>query len=218
MDDNVLKSGTFEHDNSISFTRDKLFAKDYRTNIGTEVRFVFDGNKLSNHYKIRPYQFSGSEKINIDFDEFDFPTMVSVGDEQEERLYLPKNEPWLDNVKDFIIKIEFPKKWDSLKYVLSAITPFQTSGWATKKLYMELNTILKKCLKSGAFEEDNWIKTGQPADDWWRVGKWTKKDIARLAWRTSIFDQSKIDKYRPDMEKVLTEYFQKPVTFTMETR
>jgi len=217
MKRNYLSSGKFEDDNSISFTRDKLFANTPRTNIGTDVRLVIDGNKLSSKYKIEPYQFTGSVKTNIDFGEFDFPSMTWVGDEQEERLYLPKNKSVLDNVKDSIIKIEFPKKWDSLKFVLSKITPFETQYDGGKKLYMGLNSILKQCLKKGAFEEDEYIKTHRPAADWWQVGKWTKKDIARLAWHDSIFDQSKIDKYRPDMEKTLTDYFQKPVTFTMET-
>lgn len=219
MEDNRLNAGTFEKDkNVISFTRDKFFGNRLRTGVETDVRILFDGNKLSNKYKIGPYQFTGSSKINLDIydDEFDWQEWEeSIGDEQEERLFLPKGERGIEKVSDYIIKIEFPKNYDKLRFVLQEITPFGTKGWTTKGLYLALNNILKKCVRKDEFAK--YIEYRRPYNDWWNTGKWTMKDLVRLLYEPTIFDESKVKANFPKMEQELSKYFGKPVTFTMET-
>lgn len=216
MDDNRLYAGTFEKEsNVISFTRDKFFGNRLRAGVKTDVRIVFDGNKLSNKYKIGPYQFTGAEKIKLGMGDDAIEWEQSVGDEQEERLFLPKGEHGIENISDYIIKIEFPKKYDKLRFVLQQITPFSTTGWATKGLYLGLNAILKKCVKKDAFEK--YIENRRPGQPWWDTDKWTMKDLVRLLYESTIFDESKVKTNFPKMEQELTKWFGKPVTFTMET-
>lgn len=217
MEENYLQSGTFEKDNSISFTRDKHFGDRYRVGIKTDVRIVFDGNKLSNKYKFSPYQFTGAEKIKLGMEDDDLEWEQSIGDEQEERLYLPKNSSGVDKVSNYIVKIEFPKKWDSLKFVLSKITPFQTEGWSTKKLYLGLNSIFKKCVDKKAFEDFAATPSKRPAMKWWGKQEWGVKDLVRLCFEDELFDQSKIKAAYPKLEQELSAYFKVPVTFTMES-
>ena len=47
-----------KHNGQISLTRDKLLYKDKPKGVSFGVRFTFDGNKLSNDFKISPVKFS----------------------------------------------------------------------------------------------------------------------------------------------------------------
>jgi hypothetical protein len=47
-----------KYSGQISFTRDKLLYQDKPKGVSFGVRFVFDGNKLSNDFKIKPVKFS----------------------------------------------------------------------------------------------------------------------------------------------------------------
>lgn len=47
-----------KHTGQISFTRDKFLYRDKPKGVKFGVRFVFDGDKLSNDYKINPVKFS----------------------------------------------------------------------------------------------------------------------------------------------------------------
>jgi hypothetical protein len=47
-----------KYSGQISFTRDKLLYQDKPNGVSFGVRFVFDGNKLSNDFKISPVKFS----------------------------------------------------------------------------------------------------------------------------------------------------------------
>lgn len=219
MEDNRLNVGTYEKNNSISFTRDKFFGNRLRAGVKTDVRIVIDGSKLSNKYKIGPYQFTGSEKIKLGMDDDNIEWEQSVGDEQEERLFLPKGSRGIENVSDYILKIEFPKDFSTLMRLLSNITPFQTTGWSTKPLYMSLNSIMKKGLKKDGLQNSEYLKINRPAVDWWQTREWTTKDILRLAflyYDKNLFDESKVKSNLPLMEQELSKYFGKPVTFTME--
>lgn len=75
----------------ISFTRDKLFHKNTRYNIGgMECRLVIDGNKLSNNYKIKPYSYHF----------YDLPDVKN--DESEEKI----DTNVIKNIDKYIIDIE----------------------------------------------------------------------------------------------------------------
>lgn len=47
-----------KYSSQISFTRDKLLYQDKPKGVSFGVRFIFDGNKLSNDFKIMPVKFS----------------------------------------------------------------------------------------------------------------------------------------------------------------
>lgn len=74
----------------VSFTRDKNFHKSSRFGLGgnMDVRLVVDGNKLSQKYKITPYQYH--------FQDYDFKQ-----DEAEE--IVDKN---IENIKSYLIQID----------------------------------------------------------------------------------------------------------------
>jgi hypothetical protein len=80
----------------ISFTRDKNFykASDIRTRWGvdTEVRIVVDGDKLSNKYKIEPYNFFYNRKKMDLYDKGEF----------EERIV----SPVINNLDQYVIAYE----------------------------------------------------------------------------------------------------------------
>lgn len=68
--ENQLKSNISDQGiQSISFTRNKNFHKNKNFNgISNECRFVIDGNKLSNKYKISPYAQKDFEKSSENFE------------------------------------------------------------------------------------------------------------------------------------------------------
>ena len=98
LESNVLKS---DKDKSsvvnkyISFTRDKHFHINYRDNISKDCRLVIDGDKLSHHYKLQPYNY---------FNPRDHITKPHRGswDEQEERIATQE----LPNIRKYIIKVQ----------------------------------------------------------------------------------------------------------------
>lgn len=65
----------------ISTTRDKNFFYDERNRQNT-VQFVLDGNKISNNYKIIPYDYWGRE--------YNIPEEPQTIDENEEIILVPK--------------------------------------------------------------------------------------------------------------------------------
>jgi hypothetical protein len=91
----------FENQYKISFTRDKNFTNIQRT-IGKDlsVRLVVDGDKLSNNYKIEPYQYQAHYGKSIS----------KLGDEAEEKVFIKKGDK-LENISKYLIKIEFKKTW-----------------------------------------------------------------------------------------------------------
>jgi hypothetical protein len=96
----ILKSGellgSLEYGNKfISFTRDKNFLKHpMRTIKDDAVRIVLDGDKLSNKYKIQPFNY-----------QYRFATRYDDA-ESEERIYIDK----ISNIKNYIIRIEFTRE------------------------------------------------------------------------------------------------------------
>jgi len=88
---------------NVSLTRNPLFHKFRSDNIHKHCRIKLDGNKLSNHYEIVPYQHLANYGKSID----------GVGDEDEEVLII-KNGNSIKNIKDYIISIDFPYKKDLL--------------------------------------------------------------------------------------------------------
>tara|TARA_R110000822_G_scaffold192532_1_gene331194 strand:- start:46 stop:624 length:579 start_codon:yes stop_codon:yes gene_type:complete len=104
--ENIINSGYIrgnklpDHDSiSLSFTRDKNFHKEYREIGGDkggllEVRFVIDGNKLSNKFKIQPYAQTGYEKGTTNF-------------ESEEIILAPIDKDIRVSLKDYTISVDF---------------------------------------------------------------------------------------------------------------
>lgn len=100
IDENVMKMGELHQ--SISFTRDKNFHK--RSFIfrkeGRDVRIVIDGDKLSQKYKVQPYNyFSGwgnNSKLTA--------KAGGVGEDQSEETVLSD----IHDIKKYIISIDLP--------------------------------------------------------------------------------------------------------------
>lgn len=112
MDNNLLKHSkakeknpkTGKQEDNISFTRDKRFGKAFRPGVDVDVAFVVDGNKLSDKYKISPYQF--------DFDAegmFDLPQ--EIRDEMEEKIWVRV----ITNFKKYVTGVIINTKSKGLK-------------------------------------------------------------------------------------------------------
>jgi len=109
VEENVMKAGELHQ--SVSFTRDKNFHQ-YSfiyTEEGRDVRFVIDGDKLSNNYAIHPVDYFGSlfgksSKVN-----------PSVEFQAEERVASD-----IQNIDRYIISIDLPEP-DPHGYVLTTI-------------------------------------------------------------------------------------------------
>lgn len=97
LDNKLLHS---HEGNFISFTRNQNFHFYPRESIDTEIRIAFDGNKLSEKYKITPYN------------DWNFSTKTKeeriIFDEDEERL---NNIKEINNIKNYIINITIVKKY-----------------------------------------------------------------------------------------------------------
>ena len=80
--------------NGISTTRNKYLYKTISTVGGNQCQLVLNGDKLSNKYKIKPYNDL---------------TNISYGDENEELIYTRV----INNVKKYIIKVQLlkPSNW-----------------------------------------------------------------------------------------------------------
>ena len=95
---------------TISTTRDKNFVKirngDSTLGGDPEIGFVLDGTKLSNRYKVMPYDDTVSK--NGERDRYD-----DWGDEQEELWYgnTLENDNGFKNFKTYLIKVIFTKKF-----------------------------------------------------------------------------------------------------------
>lgn len=93
--------------NSISFTRHKSFAGGTPIIVmkSLSVRFEIDGNKLSNHYKIVPYNFFNKSKmkgwLNSTFIMHELFGPPLSQNEFEERIYMDK----IPNISKYIIGI-----------------------------------------------------------------------------------------------------------------
>ena len=99
------KLGT-EHVNYISFTRDKHFHKyDRHGIIADECRIVIDGDKLSNNYKIKPYNYFGDQSKEGIGPYLSRKPHHKIFDEQEERV-----NKSITDIKQYIIKIQLFKK------------------------------------------------------------------------------------------------------------
>ena len=99
---------------SISFTRDKNFWNISRVLMGElSVKFIVDGDNLSDKYKIQPYN--------------DFKTPVDTGfeklkyDEMEEIVIAEAIPNFSKYVKGVIIKNEMAEKMNSKKYIFDFI-------------------------------------------------------------------------------------------------
>ena len=79
----------------VSFTRNKYFEKHPRYEVSVECRFVIDGDKLSNRYKIEPHNYYNSTKYSN----------YGSWDEQEERIIGS-----VENFRNYIIKIQLYKE------------------------------------------------------------------------------------------------------------
>lgn len=103
---NILDIGTLPY---VSFTRNKNFLRAYRHKLAMGLYdisscLVIDGDKLSNNYKIEPYNYYGHYDKN-NRDEFSIETR----DEQEEIVKKP-----IDNILRYIVKIIiFKNKFDA---------------------------------------------------------------------------------------------------------
>jgi hypothetical protein len=93
--DNMLRPMNYE---TVSFTRDKNFHGVQRDSIACGVKFVVDGDKLSENYKIQPFNYfntsdksHGSENKYYHYDYYD---------EQEEVVKSP-----IRNLSKYVIKV-----------------------------------------------------------------------------------------------------------------
>lgn len=98
LDDNILMIGNHDY---ISTTRNKQFKK---TNL--QVRITLDGTKISNNYKIEPYNYFSND-------------FVGRGeDEMEERIITRK----LENLDKYIKKIDIKYHDSVFKYQMGRIS------------------------------------------------------------------------------------------------
>ena len=89
-----LNPTTNKKEHYISFTRNKGFRKVARVGIDLDVVFVVDGNKLSNKYKIKPFDFYKKS-----------PQIAAVAltyDEDEERIWT--NKP-IENFNTYVKEV-----------------------------------------------------------------------------------------------------------------
>ena len=85
IDSDILGDKSLGKYNEISFTRDKNFYK--RTKIvPVECCFIVDGNKLSNKYKIKPYQWN-SAHFSQHSNNLKSPKSGKIEDQMEEVVY-----------------------------------------------------------------------------------------------------------------------------------
>ena len=78
----------------ISTTRDKNLHKTFPVGVAVEVRITLDGDKLSDKYKIFPFNFFKDEGL-----------AAFMSDEKEERINLGK-KPSLQNLSNYILAID----------------------------------------------------------------------------------------------------------------
>jgi hypothetical protein len=106
----IIETNKMIGGDSISFTRDKNFINTTgAASIGepAECRIVIDGDKLSNRYKIRPYNFFSNEydvtrpnrETGLVINDKDF----IAGSESEEVVL----SSVIENIKDYIIRVDF---------------------------------------------------------------------------------------------------------------
>lgn len=118
----------FKH---ISFTRDKNFHKSPTRDSdgigGTSVRIVIDGDKLSNKYKIEPYNYFGDKKELGDWAE----SKGKLKDrfEAEERIYIGKIQK-ISDINKYVISYEILR---------DKFNEFTLTDWVKNEM--------KKCLK-----------------------------------------------------------------------
>lgn len=106
LESNSLVSSQEEHNIPfISFTRNRRFEAD--TVFGTHCYFVVDGTKLSNSYKIVPYNYFYRELAARGFDP---PLHMYQNSEQEERLIFTRPPFSIINFKKYVKKIVFLSK------------------------------------------------------------------------------------------------------------
>ena len=105
-ENNLHASGKYHNDlldtyDAVSFTRDPLFVVPTWTVQGADIlfQFVVDGNKLSEHYKITPY--NGNYYIDDDDEKHSDPKLF----EKEEVVIGP-----IDNFKSYIKEVRFDLK------------------------------------------------------------------------------------------------------------
>ena len=94
---NIMKGGFININGNetvgISTTRNKNFWYD-----NNPIQIVLDGDKISNNYKIQPYDYWGRE--------YDIPGNPQVRDEDEEIILTPE----IKNIKDYIISVNYKNK------------------------------------------------------------------------------------------------------------
>ena len=129
----IISSNEMIGDGSISFTRDKNFLD---TTGGdslsgeTECRIVIDGGKLSNRYKIRPYNYfpnmstRPNRETSLAINGEDFV----AGPESEEIALTDK----IENIKDYIIRFDFifgtKNKWFTTKPTENELNVLKRNG------------------------------------------------------------------------------------------
>ena len=102
----------------VSFTRDKNFHRVVRALINTQVRFVVDGDKLSNNYKIVPFDYFSnavssiwdtpkSEQPNFKKHLNSFLNEMDISDEQEEVLLLRKGQEGITGFLDYVMRLDY---------------------------------------------------------------------------------------------------------------
>jgi hypothetical protein len=89
-EDTLLSRLNGDDSRTISFTRDKNFEKVKGRSIhSTEARMVFDGNKISDRYKLEPYNFFKYSQTGKNY-------------EAEEQLVIDK----LKGIRNYLIRVE----------------------------------------------------------------------------------------------------------------
>ena len=153
LDKNILESQNYAY--IISFTRSKMLNSYVGDKSGTIFKLIIDGDKLSNTYKIQPYQYWSNTGVKLE--------------EFEEAVKGP-----IKNISKYITGIIFLKdKFLDRYYEVD----FEDTDYNPKKLFMrwknekytygDLADILKKCnrnfglyIQSGSTikKDDNWFK------------------------------------------------------------
>jgi len=226
MDGDVLlpsKADGHQGEPFISFTRDRNFRFPAMWKSETMVRIVLDGDKLSNMYTIKPFQFQGSHKYNL-------PGVgivaEPVSDEAEERLTFPRKKypdtdkfiEALHDVRKYIIQIDLPKDifvLDRLFYTNFSVdvTASQRNHSSTNlsfdKIYADLDTLYKSCIdrkKFSKFKEEH--PAGVSSDFGFRIA--IKPSNVRY-FASEVVDYTKFQTKLSEIESMLSEFFKVPV-------
>jgi len=120
---NTLKGSSISWDGGdteffgISTTRNKNFFYD-----GNQIQIVLDGDKISNNYKIKPYDYWGRD--------YDIPNQPQIRDEDEEIIIV--GEEGLKNIKTYILKINNTKNKSLSESIVGEKIVCDSCNWSWK--------------------------------------------------------------------------------------